>query len=123
MGSKNPSWWYRIEWCDICGFSGLIRGADGTELSLAVVNRDSPEALRGLLEEIFDGQSITVDEIERDGAGRDMVYLLDSTEVIARTPLDEGVDAVLLVNSDLYATGSRDGGDVELPAVIGDDIM
>ncbi|MFW6002973.1 MAG: histidine kinase [Halanaeroarchaeum sp.] len=102
------------------GFSRFIPDADGTALSLVVVNRDSPEALRGLLESTFDGQSITVDEVERDDAERDMVYLLDGTEVIARSPLAEVADAILLVNSDIYVTGSRDVDDVELPAVIRD---
>lgn len=88
------------------------------ELSLAVVNRDAPEPLQALLEKMFDRQSVTVDEIERDAEEQDMVYLIDGDDVTASSPLREVANAILLVNSDLYTTGTRSVDEVDPPAVI-----
>ena len=48
-----------------------------------------------------------------------LALLVESDEVIAGSTLGELGDAVLFVNSDLYITGSRTLGDIDLPSVIG----
>ena len=62
------------------------------------------------------------DEIEFDGstaAGiENLVLLLEDGEIVAVSRLDALVDAILLVNSDLYITGTRGLEDLELPSVI-----
>ncbi|WP_226042896.1 hypothetical protein [Natrinema sp. DC36] len=100
------------------GFMRFIAETDETELSLAVVNRDSPKPLQQLLEKMFDRQSVAVEEITRDDEMQDMVYLIDGDEVIACSPLHAVADAILLVNSDIYITGSRTVDEVDPPAVI-----
>jgi hypothetical protein len=74
------------------------------------------------------GPAIDVDALRRndavpfDGddpeAVEDLVLLVEGDEVVAGSTLGELGDAVLLVNSDLYITGSRTLTDVELPSVI-----
>ena len=51
-------------------------------------------------------------------AVEDLVLLVEGDEVVAGSTLGELGDAVLLVNSDLYITGSRTLADLELPSVI-----
>jgi hypothetical protein len=74
------------------------------------------------------GPAIDVDALRRNDAvpfdGDDpdtvenLVLLVEGDEVVAGSTLGELGDAVLLVNSDLYITGSRTLADVELPSVI-----
>ncbi len=47
-----------------------------------------------------------------------LVLLIEEEEIIAASPLDELIDTILLVNSDLYITGTRQLEDVDLPAVV-----
>ncbi|WP_418279848.1 hypothetical protein [Halorubrum sp. DTA98] len=58
----------------------------------------------------FDGDSL--DDVTN------LVLLLEGDEIVAASPLAELVEAILLVNSDLYVTGTRGLGDLDLPAVI-----
>lgn len=99
-------------------FRRFLPDADANCMSLAVVNRDSPEPLQRLLEKMFDRQSVTVDEITRSDEDQDMVYLLDGDRVVARSSFREVANAILLVNSDLYITGARKLDEVDPPAVI-----
>ena len=74
------------------------------------------------------GPSLDVEVLRRhedvpfDGGDPDdienLVLLMEGDEVVAGSTLDELGDAVLFVNSDLYVTGSRSLGDIDLPSVI-----
>lgn len=88
------------------------------DLSLVVVNRESPRPFQSLLERLFDEQSITVQEQHVPDDDRDMVFLVDAGEVIASSSLSALRDAILFVNSDLYVTGARDVEAVTVPDVI-----
>mgnify|MGYP000459243291 CR=1 FL=1 len=46
-----------------------------------------------------------------------MVALVEDGSVVARSTLDELLESVLLINSDLYKTGAIELGEVALPAV------
>ncbi|GAA0657212.1 hypothetical protein GCM10009019_21650 [Salarchaeum japonicum] len=67
---------------------------------------------------MFVGQEVTVQERTLEDANEDVVYLLDEGDVVAKSPLGAVQDSILVVNSDLYKTGTRKPEDVELPAVI-----
>ncbi len=99
-------------------FRRFFPDEDERELSLAVVNRNSPEPLRRLLEKMLDRQSVSIAEITREDETQDMVYLVEEGDVIARSPLLDIANAILMVNSDLYITGARDLDEIEVPAVI-----
>lgn len=100
------------------GFKRFFPDEDERELSLAVVNRNSPQPLKNLLEKMLDRQSVTIAEISDVDETQDMVYLVEDGDVIARSPLIEVANAILLVNSDLYITGARELDEIHVPAVI-----
>jgi hypothetical protein len=95
------------------------RDTDSSGLSSEQLIR-SPDADAGPLIDVdalrrndavpFDG-----DEPE---AVENLALLVEGNEVIAGSTLGELGDAVLLVNSDLYITGSRGLSDIDLPSVI-----
>ncbi|TKX54733.1 hypothetical protein EXE42_06350 [Halorubrum sp. SP3] len=104
---------------DGAGVAGPERrgGLTARELTTSgVVDGDEPapsvdvDVLRRHDDVPFDGDD--PDDIEN------LVLLMEGDEVVAGSTLGELGDAVLFVNSDLYVTGSRPLGDVDLPSVI-----
>lgn len=76
-------------------------GTDGT-LSPA------PEALAG--DAGIDAETLATAE--------NLVLLVEDGTVVERSPLEELVNAILLVNSDLYVTGARGLDELDLPRVL-----
>lgn len=66
---------------------------------------------------MFEDQPVEVGEADLPGS-TDRVLLIEEGDVIASSPLGALRDAILLVNSDLFVTGSRELPEIELPAVI-----
>lgn len=92
--------------------------------SLTVVNRESPRPLYRLLTDLFDERSVTVRETTSDRSDRSDAIVLkrsstsgDDTETIV-SPFDQITDELLLVNADIYTTGTRGLEAVETPNVI-----
>ncbi len=86
---------------------------------LVVVNRSSPDPVRNLLDSLLDGQPVSVTETASGDEGDvDVVALVEDGDVIARSTLDELLESVLLINSDLYKTGMVGLDEVELPDVL-----
>lgn len=86
---------------------------------LVVLNRSSPDPVRGLLDSLLDGQPIGISDIESDSEpDDDIVALVEDGEVVAQSTLDELLESVLLINSDLYKTGAIELNDVVLPDVL-----
>lgn len=122
------------------GDSDLRGGLTTRELTAdRSTDRDEAGATRGDADPLGDGDGtrrdtgddcpvINVDALrEHDGVpfeGDDprelenLALLVEDGQVIAGSTLDELGEAVLLVNSDLYVTGSRTLEDVDLPPVI-----
>ena len=92
--------------------------ARGRERSLIVVNRTRPEPLKRILSDMFARQDVTVDERMNDEYDDDTVLLLDEGEVVTTSPLRELEEAILLVNSDLFVTGTRELEETRIPAVM-----
>lgn len=88
------------------------------ERSLVVVNRTEPEPFQRMLENLFEDQDVTVDEADADEYDENTVLLLEDGEVVATSPMQELQDAVLMVNSDLFITGTQSLEDVEVPDVL-----
>ncbi|ELZ47766.1 sensor protein [Halorubrum californiense DSM 19288] len=85
---------------------------------LVLLNRSSPDPVRNLFDSLLDGQPVSISEADTDEvADDDVIALVEDGEVIARSPLDEPLESVLLINSDLYKTGGIDLDEVALPAV------
>lgn len=90
--------------------------------SLVVLNRSAPDQIQAMLEETFFGQEVTVSERELPDAEEDTVVLVegngDKGEVIATSPLQALQETILLVNSDLYRTGSKGIENLDFPDVL-----
>ena len=87
--------------------------------NLVVLNRSSPDPVRNLLDELLDGQPVSVSEAASGDEGdADVVALVEDGDVIARSTLDELLESVLLINSDLYKTGAIGLDEIELPDVL-----
>lgn len=97
---------------------GFFDEIDAPNRSLVVVNRSEPEPVRNLLDSLLEGQSVAISERDLPDTDADIVLLVEDGEVIARSTLDELLDSVLLINSDLYKTGTIDLDEVELPDVL-----
>jgi hypothetical protein len=92
--------------------------ATGSGRSLVVVNRTAPDPLQRILEDLFAGQDVTVEEDMREAYDEDTVLLVEDGEVVASSPLGALEDAILLVNSDLFRTSARGLEETTLPAVM-----
>jgi hypothetical protein len=99
--------------------ASFIERGPVADRSLAVVNRTRPRPIQEMLEELFAEQHVDVEELDVPDAEADVVLLLDDDrEVIASSPLQALEEELLLVNSDLYVTGTRALEDVTMPAVL-----
>lgn len=96
----------------------FLNDIDSPGRSLAVLNRTEPEPFQIMLENLFDGQDITVSEGDNDQYTDDTVVLLEDGEVVATSPLKELQDAILMVNSDLFITGARTLEQTAVPDVL-----
>ena len=95
-----------------------LRDDPAEEYSLGVVNTDRPPAVRELMETLFDRQPVDVVGPDLDGDARNLVVLLQGSDVVATSPLQALESTILLVNSDLYVTGTVELDDIDLPDVI-----
>jgi len=86
---------------------------------LVVLNRSSPDPVRNLLDSLLDGQPVSISEsVSEPAADDDVVALVEDGSILARSTLDELLESVLLINSDLYKTGAIDLEEVTLPDVL-----
>ncbi|ELZ55734.1 MULTISPECIES: DICT sensory domain-containing protein [unclassified Haloferax] len=104
------------------GLASFLGAIDTASRSLSVVNRSAPDPVQRMLETTFADQPVDVDELSDDARGDDVVVLTEQTaaghEVVATSPLEEVMNSVLLVNSDLYKTGQAKLDEFELPSVL-----
>ena len=91
---------------------------DEPQRRLVVANRTEPEPFQRMLEDLFEQQSVAVDEATAAAYDEDTVLLVEDDDVVATSPLASLQDAILMVNSDLYITGTRDMAATDVPAVI-----
>ncbi len=97
----------------------FVRGIDGEERTVLVLNRTEPEPVQEMLLEAFDPSAVTVTESETPtGHPEDAVLLLDGDRPIAASDLVAIRDGLLQVNSDLYITGARSIGEIDTPEVL-----
>jgi len=98
-----------------------IASNGATKKRLAVVRRDGSTPLDSMLRRLFADQSVTVttdSSAVEDLDDDDVAVLVEDDEVVATSPLAALERAILLVNSDLYTTGTLGLHDAELPAVL-----
>lgn len=93
-------------------------GAQSREWRVAVCNRTEPEPVQQLLENLFGDLTLEVVEADVPAGGDDVVILVRGDEVVASSPLDALLETILLVNADLYTTGTRSLDAISVPDVI-----
>lgn len=91
---------------------------DAPKRSIAVLNRTAPKPFQTMLEKLFEGQGISVSEDINDEYDEDTVVLLEGGDVVAHSPLQELQNAILMVNSDLFITGTRSLEGTSVPDVL-----
>ena len=92
--------------------------ADAPDRTLAVVDRGQPDPVYELFVETFGDLEIDLRRTDGWGDGESTVVLLEDGEIVAASPMDALRDAVLLVNSDLYTTGTGGVDKYEAPSVL-----
>ncbi|MFB6196838.1 MAG: histidine kinase, partial [Halobacteriaceae archaeon] len=98
--------------------TGFIDRAGKTEWSIQLVNQTTSAPLERMLDKLFDGLAIETTEIDLPEAADDLVVLVHDGEVVASSPLSILKDTLLMVNSDLYKTGTRGIQDINPPDII-----
>lgn len=88
------------------------------ERSLVLVEGDTPKPVSKMLAETFEDQPVSVETTDHHGYVENTVLLVEDGSVLASSSLRKLQDNLLLINSDLFITGSRDLDDVEVPAII-----
>ncbi|WP_181686384.1 DICT sensory domain-containing protein [Halorhabdus salina] len=101
------------------GISAFIDAFDDREKTVTVLNRESVDPLYRMLADMFDSETVSVSESEDPTAPSDVVLLQDEqTGTLAVSRMNDVSDTLLLVNSDLYVTGTVPVEDVETPEVV-----
>lgn len=84
----------------------LLAESDAPRRSLVVVNRTEPEPIMDLLDEAFGAQPVSVSEDDLPETASDTVLLLEDSDVVATSSLGDVMRCCLMVNGDLYRTGT-----------------
>ena len=90
----------------------------GPSRSLIVANRTEPEPFQRMIEQLFDDQDVAVGETDAGQYDDNTVVLLEDGDVVATSPLKELEQSILMINSDLFITGTRDFDETAVPDVI-----
>jgi hypothetical protein len=97
---------------------GFLSDSDLPERTLVVLNRREPEPVQRLFEESFGALSVEIEEREIPGEADNVVALIEDGDIVATSPLETLQNAVLLVNADLYKTGTSGVDKYEAPDVL-----
>ncbi|WEL18691.1 MULTISPECIES: DICT sensory domain-containing protein [unclassified Halorhabdus] len=101
------------------GISSFIDAVEDREKTVTVLNRESVDPLYRMLEGMFEDDSVSITESQDPEAPGDVVLLRDQQSgSLAISQLGEISETLLLVNSDLYVTGTVPLEDVETPEVV-----
>ncbi|MFW6382443.1 MAG: DICT sensory domain-containing protein [Haloferacaceae archaeon] len=97
---------------------GFFDRIEASDRHLVVINRESPDPVRNMLDALLADQSVSVSDVEAPDGETDVVALVEDGEVLAQSPLEELMESVLLINSDLYKSGAIELKEVVLPDVL-----
>ncbi|WP_135667384.1 DICT sensory domain-containing protein [Halorhabdus rudnickae] len=101
------------------GITEFIDAVDDREKTVTVLNRESVDPLYRMLEDMFESNAVAVSEDTDPDAPGDVVLLRDETTgSLAVSRMDAVSETLLLVNSDLYVTGTVPVEEVQTPEVV-----
>ncbi|RQG92760.1 histidine kinase [Natrarchaeobius halalkaliphilus] len=101
-----------------------IEDVGSVDHALAVIDTDVADPLTALLAETFDWEGIEVETEVTDGESSylegetDAVALLEDGALVATSTMTELYESILAINSDLFVTGSRTFGEIDVPDVL-----
>jgi hypothetical protein len=96
----------------------FFQGREDPGWTVQVVNRTDPKPVLNMLEKLFNGLSTDISEKQLGGMQDDLVLLLRDGEVVQTSPIDTLRDTLLMVNADLYRTGTEPLEDIDPPDII-----
>lgn len=104
------------------GLADIIADVDSGEKTLTIRNRDEPEPIVRMLRRMVDAPDVRIREDDpAEGSPGNLVILEGGEEGADRLAISAIADvgnSVLMVNSDLYVTGTRSIGEVDTPDVL-----
>lgn len=101
-----------------CHLTKYVETEDRPTHEMAVVNLSHPDPVDRMVENLFDRQPVELVDVDESEFDDDTVILLEDGEVIASSPLKTLLDSILMVNSDVYKTGTVGLEEIEIPEVI-----
>jgi len=98
----------------------IIDRVDSRQHTLTVINREEYDPVLRLLEKVFDSENVDVRESGFEPAGPANILQLQDEDglAVATSSLDEVRDRLLMVNSDMYITGTTPLDEVETSRVV-----
>lgn len=88
-----------------------------SKFEIAVVGSDIPQPIINMVGKVFGDNDVEVYDESLEDVEEELVLFKDE-EIIATSPLEEVSDSLLLVNSDLYSTGTVSLDEIKTPDVI-----
>lgn len=86
--------------------------------SAQVVNRTDPQPIQTMAEELYESLDIETSETELAGFDDDLFVVICDGRIVASSPVQTLKETLLMVNSDLYKTGSASVREIDVPDVI-----
>lgn len=99
-------------------FADVFATLPEEDVELVVLNRTAPAQVSNLLELAFEEQSVDVSEETLDAGSADDVVLRRDGERVTASPLKAVMSSFLMVNGDLYRTGTSGVDRHEAPSVL-----
>lgn len=100
----------------------IISDIESREKTLTVLNRDEPEPIVRMLKRMVDAPDVTVRDADPNPdtgvPGNIVIAEDDGEDQLAISTIEDIGNSVLMVNSDLYVTGTRSIDEVETPDVL-----
>lgn len=98
--------------------SAFVERKGATEWSVQLINPTRSEPLLKMTEGLFESLNVGFSQTEVENVGDDLVLVIRDGRVVASSPLKNLEDTLLMVNSDLYTTGTAPIQEITIPDVV-----
>jgi len=98
--------------------SAFVDRKGPSEWSAQLVNPTRPKEIQNMAEDLFGSLDMKVPEAEIEGIEDNLLLMMRDGEVVASSPLRTIENTLLMVNSDLYTTGTKSIHEVSIPDTV-----
>ena len=98
--------------------STFVDRKDSSEWTVQLINPTGPEPIRNMAEGLFGSLNADLSETEIEGIEDDQLLVIQDGNVVASSPLNNVENTLLMVNSDLYTTGTKSLNEISIPDAI-----